>query len=130
MSLGSTSICITLQHEQSKRTEAVSSPFHRAAQSKVAWEDCNKQEYRRCLAAYRLQHVWNDSEGKSQTLCIHLKAVPLLICALPKVNRYKVLGREVTIVVTPGSVFGRDRPVGGLSLWISKGRTKRRVWTI
>jgi hypothetical protein len=50
-------------------------------QSKVAWEDCNKQEPR-----HPLQHVWNDSEGKSQTLCIHLKAVPLLMCAAAKIG--------------------------------------------
>jgi hypothetical protein len=83
---------ITLQHEQSKRTEAVSSPFHRAAQSKVAWEDCNKQEYRLCLAAYPLQHVRNDSEGKSPPLCTHLKAVPLLICAASKIQWVQGVG--------------------------------------
>ena len=80
---------ITLQHEQSTRTEAVSSPFQRGAQSKVAWEDCNTQKYRRCLAAYPLQHVWNDSEGKSPALCIHFEKafVPLLMCAEPKLGK-------------------------------------------
>jgi hypothetical protein len=121
---------ITLQHEQSKRTKAVSSPFQRAAQSKVAWEDCNKQEYRRCLAAYPMQHAQNDSEGKSQTLCIHLKAVPLLICALPKVNRYKVLvgGGGYHCGNSRFSVWSRST-VGGLPLWIGTGRMKSRLGT-
>ena len=76
----------------------------------------------------RIPLATHDSEGKSPTLCTHLKAVPLLICAASKIQCVQGVGEGgVTIVVTPGSGFGHDRPVGGLSLWISKGRTKRRV---